>query len=212
MNNSQLYQALCLLGDNVKLKLNIDTSLVLEKLQEFENYWVPYNQKKDTVNNRYGLALTSQSGKQDDTIHLNSFGYAKRNLDIDLSESNFNKYTPAMNKISEIKNIVDLFSDIGRVHLLRVGKGGFFPPHRDFPQLHPEYIRLSCVFGKAKPENYCLLFDGKPFYHDPGFLYFNNYQKDHSLFSFSDYVYVLIITVKLSEDTYNKIIKYSMSE
>lgn len=212
MTNGQIYQALCNLGDNVKLKLNIDVNSVLSKLQEFEQYWVPYNQKKDTVNNRHGLPLTSHSGELTDTIHLNSFGYAKRNLDIELTEDNFNKYTPAMESLTEIKEIVDLFPDIGRVHILKIGKGGFFPPHRDFPQLDPDYIRLSCVFGKAKEENYCLLYDGKPFYHDPGFFYFNNYQKDHSLFSFSDYVYVIILTVKLNEDTYNKIIKYSMSE
>jgi hypothetical protein len=117
-----------------------------------------------------------------------------------------------MYALPEIKKIGDVFPDIGRVHILRIGKGGYFPPHRDFPQLHPDYIRLSAVFGKAKPENYCMLYDSKPFYHDPGFLYFNNYQKDHSLFSFSDYVYVLILTVKLNEDTYNKIVKHSMSE
>jgi hypothetical protein len=207
-----IYNNLCLLGDNVKLKLQIDTHSILNKLQEFDAEWVPYNQKKDTVNNRYGLALTSHSGSVNDTEHLNSFGYAKRNLDIELREDNFNKYTEAMYQLTEIKDIVDLFPDIGRVHILRVGKGGYFPPHRDFPQLNPEYVRLSCVFGKCKPENYCMLYDGRPFYQDPGFFYFNNYIKDHSLFSFSDYVYVVILTVKMTEDTYNKIVKYSMVE
>lgn len=210
--NGLIYQSLCSLGDNVKLKLNIDTQSVLNKLEEFQYNWVPYNQKKDTINNRYALPLTSHTGSIDDTVHLNSFGYAKRNLDIEMREDNFNTYTPIMERLTEVKNIVQLFPNIGRVHILRIGKGGYFPPHRDFPQLHPEYIRLSCVFGKAKQENYCLLYDGKPFYHDPGFFYFNNYQKDHSLFSFSDYVYVVILTVKLNEDTFNKIIKYSMSE
>ena len=212
MNNGQIYQALCMLGDNVKLKLNIDVSSVLDKLAEFDQYWVPYNQKKDTINNRHGLALTSHTGKIDDTMHLNSFGYAQRNLNIEMREDNFNTYTPAMTALTEIKDIAEVFTDIGRVHILRIGKGGFFPPHRDFPQLEPDYIRLSCMFGKAKPENYCMLFDGKPFYHDPGFFYFNNYQKDHSVFSFSDYVYVVILTVKLNEDTYHKIVKHSMSE
>lgn len=210
--NGLIYQSLCSLGDNLKLKLNIDTHSVINKLDEFQYNWVPYNQKKDSSNNRYALPLTSHTGNIDDTMHLNSFGYAKRNLDIELREDNFNTYTPILEKLPEIKTIVDLFPDIGRVHLLRIGHGGYFPPHRDFPQLHPDYIRLTCVFGKAKPENYCLLYDGKPFYHDPGFFYFNNYQKDHSLFSFSDYVYVVVLTVKLNEDTFNKLIKYSMSE
>lgn len=210
--NGLIYQSLCSLGDNIKLKLHIDVHSVVNKLEEFQFNWVIYNQNKDTLNNRYALPLTSHSGMIDDTMHLNSFGYAKKNLDIEMREENFNTYTPIMEKLTEIKEIVDLFPDIGRVHILRIGRGGYFPPHRDFPQLHPDYIRLTCVFGKSKPENYCLLYDGKPFYHDPGFFYFNNYQKDHSLFSFSDYVYVVILTVKLNEDTYNKIIKYSMTE
>lgn len=207
------YNSLCLMGDNTKLKLHIDTHSILEKLSKFDNYWVPYNQKKDTINNRYGLALTSSTGSISDTVHLNSFGYSQRHLAETMSESNFILYTEAMYELTEIKEKVDLFApDIGRVHLLRIDKGGFFPPHRDFPKLDPEYVRLTCVFGKANSENYCLLYDGKPFYHDPGYLYFNNYQKDHSLFSFSDGVYILVITVKLNSTTYEKIVKYMMSE
>jgi hypothetical protein len=207
------YNSLCLMGDNIKLKLNIDTTSVLNKLSQFDNNWVPYNQKKDTVNNRYGLALTSSTGSITDTVHLNSFGYSEKHLREVMAESNFTMYTEAMMGLPEIKEKVDLFMPyIGRVHLLRIDKGGYFPPHRDFPQLDPEYVRLTCVFGKAKSENYCLLYDGKPFYHDPGYLYFHNYQKDHSLFSFSDGVYVLVLTVKLNASTYQKLIRYMMSE
>lgn len=207
-----IYNHLCQLGDNVKLKLHVDTTSVLSKLQDFDAEWVPYNQTKDTNNNRYGLALTSKSGSVDDTTHLQSFGYQKKMSNTVLNEFDYNIYTEAMYELTEIKDIVDLFPDIGRVHILRIGKGGYFPPHRDFPMLDPQYMRLTCIFGKCKPENYCMLFDGKPFYQDPGYFYFNNFLKDHSLFSFSDYVYAVILTVKINEDTYNKIVKYSMVE
>jgi hypothetical protein len=211
MNNGQIYQALCMLGDNVKLKLNIDVSSVLDKLAEFDQYWVTYNQKKDTINNRHGLALTSRTGKIDDTMHLNSFGYAQRNLGIEMCEDNFNTYTPAMTALTEIKDIAELFTDIGRVHILRIGKGGFFPPHRDFPGLAPEYFRLSCMFGNCSDFNYVMHLHDNIFRPERNHLYFVNYQLNHNIFSFSNDLYILILTVKLNQRTHDLIIKHSMA-
>ena len=108
--------------------------------------------------------------------------------------------------------LVDAFApDIGRVHLLRVDQGGFFPPHRDFPGVGPEWMRLLCVFGKCMPENFVHMLDGKPMYPDPGYLYFVNFQLDHSVFSFSDGLYALILTVKVNDRVHDLIIKNTMN-
>jgi len=68
------------------------------------------------------------------------------------------------------------------------------------------------VFGNCSPENYVQLIDGKPLYPEPGSVYFTNFQLDHSVFSFSNNLYSLILTVKLNERTQNLILKNTMSE
>lgn len=208
-----LWNSLCNMGDIVKLKLNFNGDTVLQKLNQFSDNWCPYNVKKDKVNNRWGLPLTSHTGDVEDNYHLNSFGYMQKYHDVEMKEENFNTPTSVYKELSEISNIVELFRpDIGRVHLLRVDQGGFFPPHRDFPGPDPEHFRLLAVFGKCKPENYAHLLDGKTFYPEPGFLYFVNFQLDHSVFSFSDGLHALILTVKLNQRTHDLIVNQAVSE
>ena len=55
------------------------------------------------------------------------------------------------------------------------------------------------------------MLDGKAFYPDPGYLYWLNFQLDHSVFSFSDGLYALILTVKLNERTHDIIINNTMN-
>jgi hypothetical protein len=212
-----LWNSLTNLGDTVKLKLNINEHDVLNQLEKFKNNWTPYNKEKDihdgVRNNRWGLPITSHSGDVMDNYHLNSFGYMQRYHNIEMKESDFTTPTEVYNTVPDLKKLVDVFApDIGRVHLLRVDQGGFFPPHRDFPGVGPEYFRLLCVFGKSKPEHFVHMLDGKVFYPDPGYVYFINFQKDHSVFSFTNGLYALILTVKLNQRTHDLIIKHSMTE
>ena len=94
MNNqsrirAQLYSSLCNLGQKSKLKFNIDGWKFIEQLKQFENNWCPYNETKDTVNNRWGLPVTSHSGDVMDNYHLNSFGYMQKYNDVEMKEENF---------------------------------------------------------------------------------------------------------------------------
>jgi len=56
------------------------------------------------------------------------------------------------------------------------------------------------------------LIDGKAVYPEPGWVYFINFQKDHSVFSFSDNLHSLILTVKLNERTHSLIMNNTMAE
>tara|TARA_S200000501_G_scaffold193795_1_gene182580 strand:+ start:3966 stop:4613 length:648 start_codon:yes stop_codon:yes gene_type:complete len=207
-----IWNTLCNMGDTIKLKWKINEHEVLEQLEQFKDNWCPYNVKKDANNNRWGLPITSHSGDVMDNYHLNSFGYMQKYHDVEMKEENFTTPTEVYNKIPELAKLVDAFApDIGRVHLLRVDQGGFFPPHRDFPGVGPEWMRLLLVFGKCKPENFVHMLDGKPMYPDPGYLYFVNFQKDHSVFSFSDGLYALILTCKVNDRVHDLIIKNSMN-
>ena len=208
-----LWNSLCNMGNIVKLRFNFDTVKILDELKQFESNWCPYNVKKDVANNRWGLPLTSHTGDILDNYHLNSFGYMQKYHDVEMKEDNFNIPTSAYYALTDLCQIVDVFKpNTGRVHLLRLDQGGFFPPHRDFIDTAPEYFRLLAVFGKCRPENYAQLIDGKVIYPEPGFLYFINFQLDHSVFSFSDGLHSLILTVKLNKDTYNIIKNNTVSE
>jgi hypothetical protein len=196
----------------MKLNIQFDEQKIVDGLQPYNEHWVPYNAKKDVVNNRWGLPITSNSGKVSDNMHLNSFGYMRESLGIELTEDNFNTPTEVYHNCDEIKRLVDIFSpDIGRVHMLRVDQGGFFPPHRDFKGIAPEYFRLTCVLGSCTDFNYVLNIDDKQFRHERGHLYFVNYQKNHNLFSFSNNLYIMILTVKLNQRTHDLVIHHSMS-
>ena len=207
-----IWNTLCNMGNTIKLKWKINEHEVLTQLEQFKDNWCPYNVKKDANNNRWGLPITSHSGDVMDNYHLNSFGYIQKYHDVEMKEENFTTPTEVYNKIPELAKLVDAFApDIGRVHLLRVDQGGFFPPHRDFPGVGPEWMRLLCVFGKCMPENFVHMLDGKPMYPDPGYLYFVNFQLDHSVFSFSDGLYALILTVKVNDRVHDLIIKNTMN-
>ena len=207
-----IWNTLCNMGNTIKLKWKINEHEIIEQLEQFKDNWCPYNVKKDANNNRWGLPITSHSGDVMDNYHLNSFGYMQKYHDVEMKEENFTTPTEVYNKIPELAKLVDAFApDIGRVHLLRVDQGGFFPPHRDFPGVGPEWMRLLCVFGKCKPENFVHMLDGKPMYPDPGYLYFVNFQLDHSVFSFSDGLYALILTVKVNDRVHDLIINNTMN-
>lgn len=213
IERQQYWSSLCNLGSYTKLNLYVNEYEIRDQLKQFENNWCPYNVKKDTVNNRWGLPLTSHSGDVMDNYHLNSFGYMQRYHDVEMREENFITPTEVYHKIPELAKLVDIFSpDIGRVHLLRVDKGGFFPPHRDFPGIAPEYFRLLMVFGNCSDFNYVQLLHDQVFRPERCHLYFVNFQLNHSVFSFSDNLYSLILTVKLNKRTHDLIVKYSMAQ
>jgi hypothetical protein len=213
LERSMLWNSLTNLGSYTKLNIEMDQRAVIDQLKQFDNNWCPYNQKKDVHNNRWGLPVTSHTGDVMDNYHLNSFGYMQKYHDIELKEENFTTPTEVYHAIPDIKKAVDIFSpDLGRVHLLRIDQGGYFPPHRDFAGVAPEYFRLLCVFGNCSEFNYTQILHDQIFRPDKCFLYFVNFQLNHSVFSFSDNLYSLILTVKLNRRTHDLILKHSMAQ
>jgi hypothetical protein len=213
LERAMLWNSLTNLGSYTKLDLRITETAVTKDLLKFSENWCPYNEKKDVHNNRWGLPVTSHSGDVTDNYHLNSFGYMQKYHDVEMKEENFTTPTDVYHSIPEIKKLVDVFApDIGRVHILKVNQGGYFPPHRDFAGVAPEYFRLSCVFGSCSEFNYVQTLHDQIFRPERSHLYFINFQLNHSVFSFSDNLYNLILTVKLNRRTHDLIIKHSMSK
>jgi hypothetical protein len=207
-----LFNSLSNIGDYIKLKMYANPGQLEKDLIQFDDNWCPYNVKKDVHNNRWGLPITSHSGDVTDNYHLNSFGYMQKYHNVEMREDNFAEPTQVYHALKQIQPIVDMFRpDIGRVHFLKIGAGGFFPPHVDHVGACPEYIRLIAVFGKCKPENFVQMINGRPTYFDPGYFYFVNFQREHSVFSFTDYVYSMMLTVKLTQRTHDLIMHNMMN-
>jgi hypothetical protein len=207
-----LFNSLSNIGDYIKLKMYANPGQLEKDLVQFDDNWCPYNVKKDVHNNRWGLPITSHSGDVTDNYHLNSFGYMQKYHNVEMREDNFAEPTQVYHALKQIQPIVDMFRpDIGRVHFLKIGAGGFFPPHVDHVGACPEYIRLIAVFGKCKPENFVQMINGRPTYFDPGYFYFVNFQREHSVFSFTDYVYSMMLTVKLTQRTHDLIMHNMMN-
>lgn len=205
--NEEIYRAilwngLVNLGGITKLGFRFNCYNVLSQLSQFDNNWVLYNKIKDTNNNRWGLPLTSKTGDVDDNEHLNSFMYVMKNKNLMLSESDYTTPTQVYHALPEIANIINVFTpDIGRVHLLRIDRGGFWPPHRDFQSTSPEYFRLLAFFGNCSTVDFKAIFNEQLINFEQGVVYFVNTQLEHSVFSFTDGVYCLVLTVKLTERT-----------
>jgi len=212
LERAALWNSLANLGTQVKLKWKIDHHTVENQLKQFDDKWVRQNALKDPNNNRWALPMTSNTGSVNDTMHLGSFGHVGKKQKVEMKEENFITPTEVYENIPDLKKLVDLFlPDIGRVHVVRVDKGGHFPPHRDFQGLAPEYLRLLTVFGRCSPENYAQIIDGQLYYPEPGYVYFTNFQLDHSVFSFSDNLYCLILTVKLNRRNHDIIMQNTMN-
>lgn len=209
LQRSILWSSLTSLGSYVKLNISIDEHQVLDQLSQFNDNWCPYNTHHEFIN-RWGLPITSKSGDIMDICHLENYSYLQEYHDKNINESEFSVPTEVYYAIPEIKKVVDIFSpDIGRVHLLKVDKGGYFPPHRDFIGYSPEYFRIICVFGNCSETDYVQMLHDQPFRPSSSNLYFVNFQLNHSVFSFTDGLYNLIITVKLNERTHNLILSHS---
>lgn len=202
-----LWNNLVNLGGYTKLGLHANPWEVEQQLIQFKDNWCRYNQKKDGDNNRWGLPLTSLSGDINDNDHLNSFLYMQKSHNVVLNESDFTTPTQAYYALPSIAKIIDLFApDIGRVHILRIDKGGYWPPHRDYQFFAPEYFRLLMFFGNCCPTSFYTIFNRNIITSDPGFLYFANTQLEHSVFSFVDNAYCLVLSVKLNKRTHDIIL------
>lgn len=198
-----LWANLCQWGNYSKLKFQIDHNDMERQLEQFKDNWVPYHSTKG-IANRWGLPITNDTGILSDTSGLQSLNVKENSYGAGLTEDQYTVKTPVYHAIPSVAKVVDQFDpDIGRVHFLKIDAGGYFPMHKDFPGPTPEYFRLLVVFGKVKPENYGHILHDQLFYPDPGFMYFVNFQLNHAVFSFTDSVYCMILTVKLNQRTYD---------
>jgi hypothetical protein len=191
------------LGPIVPLNGAFEPRRVQSELQNFKDHWKPYNPRKPGLN-RWGLSLTSLDGGMSGVPDLDSLKEYNSLNGTSYSEDQFTVRTPALMETPELRKVLDLLPPLGRSHLLRLGKGGFFPPHRDTAWLEPECFRVFANLNFTR-NSHSFVLDQRQYFLDPGCLFVINTTLAHSLVSFHDFSEFLILNIPLDVESVEKI-------
>ena len=184
------------LGTSFPLDIFFEPDQLMGQLQSFEKCWKPYNNRKADYR-RYGLSLFSLDGGMTGVPDLDSIWEYNVENGTNYDETSFSTPTPAWKEIREISQYFEpVQNSIVRSHILRLDTGGFFPPHRDIC----EAFRLICLFN-CSPVSVHLSIEGAPIPFQPCKVYFLDTHKTHSLVSFQDNAYVLVLNLKYDAKT-----------
>lgn len=169
----------------------------------FEGKWAPYNPLKPGFG-RWGLSLTSLDGGMSGIPDLTSLKEYNEKNGTSYGEDEFRTETPALHACGELREVLSRVAPLGRTHLLRLGRGGFFPPHRDTALLAPECFRLFASLNFTA-NSYSLVLNDRQRFLEPGVFHFLNTSLAHSLVSFRDFSDFVIVNLPLAAETVEKI-------
>lgn len=168
--------------------------------------WKPYNPSKVGYN-RYGLPVTSLDGSFSEASLTSIKEYNEKN-DVNLGEGSFNIRTSIVNKFPVLEQILDTFDpDCGRSHFLRLDMGGFFPPHRDGTAVPPNFFRVVVPLYNYHKNSVKWILDDKLIDLKCGSAYFINTGKEHSVFSFQDNCIFLVMNIRNTDRSLQKVLK-----
>ena len=176
-------QLLLSLGMVAPLKDCLSLEEVKTAIDNNASHFKVYNPDKEGYH-RYGLSITSLDGGMSGRPDLDSLVSYNHKHGTMYDEGDFRTPTPFYQNCRELKRIMGPFEKyMGRSHILRLDRGGMFPPHRDSIHLVPTCFRIFislCEDG----ESFVFLLDNQRIFFQPGRPYFINTALEHSLFSF----------------------------
>lgn len=193
----QLNQMLLSLGGLAPLNREFkDLQLVKKRIRQFEGHFKPYNPGKPGFG-RSGLSLTSLDGGFSGVPDLDSLKEYNHKHGTSYAEGDFRRPTAFFKACPDLRELMAPFQkSMGRSHILRLSRGGFFPPHRDSAAEASKTFRL--LVSASHPDRFAFLLDGKRILLVPGQLYFFNAQLAHSVFSFEDKTDLFVFNIDLS--------------
>jgi hypothetical protein len=189
------------LGNVVSLEFLIEKYEVKAVESRYESEWRTYNPRK--LNNpRFGLSLTSLDGKLGG-IDLDSIGEFNNLNNTSYCESSFKTATKIVDEIPSIKNLLSIYGDhVSRSHMLRLDRGGYFPPHRDtYPSKEKKTFRLFSVLSSVSFSHYHFILDGILQKFNPYRVYYINTQLEHSVISYIDGLTLLVVNIDENLET-----------
>ncbi len=197
-----MYNNLLSFGDVIELRLQCNVSKLLDNIKTFD--WKQYNPRKQI--NRYGLSVTSLDGSMNG-IDLDSIAEYNKENNTSYNEASFQTFTEVYQKCDETKKLVEPFRPwLWRTHFLNFRKGGYFPPHRDMRKVdEQESFRILVPLKCCNPPSLYFMYEDKPLHFNMGSAYFVNTNKMHSIFSFEDMAYMLVMNVQCTDDSLKKV-------
>jgi len=162
--------------------------------------YVRYNPRKDI--NRFGLSLTSYDGGVTGVPDLDSLYQYNTENKTSYEEYDFKTFTPVYN-YEDLRNVIrPIESYLFRSHILKLGSGGYFPPHRDYRGMDIDSFRIIIPLENMNPPSFTFIIDNQIQYWNDGSLYFVDTAKMHYLFNAnSNPVYMVVLNVQLNETT-----------
>lgn len=184
-----------------------DTRKVTEILLRHPG-WKEYQPHKKGYN-RYGLSVTSLDGGFTGDPDLYSLPEYRKLFGKSYSESEFKTRTNIVEFLPELNELLDYFEPaLGRVHFLKLNKGGFFPPHRDNGLVTDvESYRILVPIHGFGINDMKWIQEEEVLYLREGTTYFINTTRAHSLFSFVDNCIMLVLNVMTDKQVLDKMVK-----
>ena len=197
-----MYNNLLSFGDVIELRLQCNVSKLLDNIKPFD--WKQYNPRKQI--NRYGLSVTSLDGSMNG-IDLDSIAEYNKENNTSYNESSFKTFTEVYHKCDETKKLVEPFKPwLWRTHFLNFRRGGYFPPHRDMRRVdEQESFRILVPLKCCNPPSLYFMYEDKPLHFNMGNAYFVNTNKMHSIFSFTDNAYMLVMNIECTDESLKKV-------
>jgi hypothetical protein len=129
------------------LKFDFDLYDFKKQIKPYNDKWVPYLRREGVVNNREGLSLIGIEG--DDYNDGLSMPEARKRHGRKLRETDFNTPNQLYKDLPVLHPMLEYFMPLGRTMLVKVNAGGWFPPHKDAPQLTRETFRIVAFLTEA---------------------------------------------------------------
>jgi hypothetical protein len=193
-------------GDIIELDYNIPASEIYQSISTHSG-WRPYNPRK-LANRRFGLSVTSIDGDYSGIPDLDSLKEFNYKNNTTYTESDFKTRTSIVNETPSIQYLLDDWGDdLGRSHFLNLHPGGFFPPHRDNGMSSSiSYFRILIPISGFGTHEMKWIQEDKVVTFNVGTAYFVNTTKIHCLFSFVSHCTMLVLNIKVSDSSMNKLI------
>ena len=203
LNESHLYSILTRFGDYYPLNLNFNVENISKELEN-KYQWIQYNPRKSI--DRLGLSITSLDGGISGIPDLDSLYEYYNESGIILGECDFRTKTVIYPYFEKWFSPIQEY--MGRTHIIKLNRGGYFPPHRDQKQLDIDSFRLFLPLNYHSQTTFFMIEDKKMEFNN-GTLYFINTSKMHTLFHFAnDPFYFVVANIILSKESVDTILNF----
>lgn len=180
------------LGDFELLDFKIDWNKFSNEIKNFE--FVPYLRREGIANDREGLLLVGLDG--DTPSSSLSRPEAIKRAGRHLEETDFTYQTRAYAELTSLHEILDYWSGLGRTMIIKSNRGGWFPPHRDNPQLTRDAFRVVVFLGNnTDAESYEWVLNNQRQIITPNKSYYVDTRKVHRTHSWANDSYHLILNI-----------------